>query len=715
MRKWWVVIPCICALGWLTVDTAFAREGKRVTAKELLKQGFFQDFEELDLETLLNFSDLTLQIAARAEQAPDEAPGAVSIVTGDDIRAQGARTLGDVLRLVPGVDVTTDGLGRPRVVMRGMASGATGGGSEDVLILINGERIDEPVEGGATALNFAIPVGNIQKVEVLRGPGSALFGSGAVAGVVDIVTFTQRDFTGIEANAGGGSFGTQQYSLRLGSEGRYFKVAGYLELYDTNGARRIAGADAQTGIDKALAGRGIGPASLAPGPSTDGRRLLETNYTATYRDWDFGVRVSNQRSPGFVGIAESLGTVNDLIHRQVAFDARRRLDLPDGWTLRSSFTFTRNDQKRILQAFPPGFTQPLQDGGSVSFPSGVFVQEELNSRRFGIEETAQKSFTDHQVTAGLTLARESTFDNEVKANFDFRTRSPLDDFAALGGVVSDRGRGLVSLFVQDAWSHSAKLSLTAGMRFDHFGGVGGVLSPRAAAVFHFQRGLHLKLLYGRAFRMPTFSELYFSLPGLIANPKLDPVTVDTLEAGLSYNKKRFRVSGGLFQTFQRHAIVAKGLFVPGGSRTIENGRGADIRGLEIEVRQGFDVGSSVFLNYAFQHPEDVGTGERAGDVPSHLGNLGATFSLARGLRVTPTLLFRSSRPRPAADPREAVGGYALFNVTVRVPDLYRGMIVSLSLQNLFNKLYFDPSPAGGVPGDYPRPGRTVFLNAGYQF
>ena len=86
-----------------------------------------------------------------------------------------------------------------------------------------------------------------------------------------------------------------------------------------------------------------------------------------------------------------------------------------------------------------------------------------------------------------------------------------------------------------------------------------------------------------------------------------------------------------------------------------------------------------------------------------------------GVRVAPTVAFRSSLPRPAGDSRPPVAGYAVFNLNVRAPDLYKGLVVSLTMQNLFNKLYFDPSPAGGVPGDYPRPGRRVFLSATYQF
>ena len=174
MRKRWPFVPCALVLGCLVADGVSAREGKRVTPKELLKQGFFQDFEELDLETLLTFSDVTLSIATRSDQAPAEAPGAVMIVTAESLRASGARTLEDALELIPGVDVTVDALGRLRIGMRGLPGGGAIGASQNVLLLMNGQRLDDPVEGGATALNFEIPIGNVQKIEVLRGSDSAL-------------------------------------------------------------------------------------------------------------------------------------------------------------------------------------------------------------------------------------------------------------------------------------------------------------------------------------------------------------------------------------------------------------------------------------------------------------------------------------------------------------------------------------------------------------
>src|SRR5262249_12680828 len=123
---------------------------RQVTGKELVAMGFFQDFEELDLESLLKPQEVVVSVATRGPQSIDQAPAAVSLVRAEEIRDLGVRTLEELLRVIPGVDVSIDNLGRPRIEMRGIPSGVTRGGSETVLVIVDGQRLNEDVTGGAT-------------------------------------------------------------------------------------------------------------------------------------------------------------------------------------------------------------------------------------------------------------------------------------------------------------------------------------------------------------------------------------------------------------------------------------------------------------------------------------------------------------------------------------------------------------------------------------
>jgi len=153
--------------------------------------GDFRDFDELNLEDLLN---VTVSIAAGRVQRAEEAPSIVSVVTDEDIRRMGARTLADVLETVPGFEVLTDALGRNHIAVRGIVSqhpansAVTQASSENILVLFNGHRLNDHFTGGATVVNLDIPLYNIKQVEIVRGPGSVQYGSDALGATFNVLT-----------------------------------------------------------------------------------------------------------------------------------------------------------------------------------------------------------------------------------------------------------------------------------------------------------------------------------------------------------------------------------------------------------------------------------------------------------------------------------------------------------------------------------------------
>jgi len=696
-----------------------AEEPKAVSGKELVRLGFFQDFEELDIESLLETAgEVTVSLATRREMIPEDAPGSVSVVTAEEIRNLGARTLVDLLRTLPGFDVVVDSRGRSQILARGFPAGLADGASEGVLILLDGHRLNEDIDGGATAVNLELPLGNVRKVEVLRGPGSALFGEGALAAVVNLVSFDTQDLLGTELSAGFGSFGTQQYSLRTGVLLKEVTIAGFLRFGDTNGPRLRVPADVQSGVDETLP-PGVQPASQAPGRTADDLRAIEAQYRIAYKGASLGFRLKNENAGGFIGLGGSLGD-QDLNNRQVFLDASYRRTLPKLGTLKGVARFSQSERSDLNGLYPPGFSLPLP-AGRVFFPSGIFLQTALNTRRLGVETNLERPLTesliDHQITAGIALERESSFGLEARGNVDFRTLTPVSDdsLQPLPGVVADASRTTLGLFVQDAWKQSDRLTLTAGARFDHGSDFGSALSPRAAAVLHLPHDMSLKLLYGRSYRAPTFAELRFDLPGLQANPALEKATADTVEAVLALRQRRLQASASVFAGFLHDAIAPGARGTLPGTRRLSNLPGVDTRGLEVEVRRSFGVSSSAFGSYAFVDPRDAETGQRVPGVSRHLATLGGTLTLAGRVNATPTLTLRSSRPRQPEDPRPAASGFALLDLNLRAPAVYKSLDLALRFGNLFGEDYVDPAPRLGVPGDYPRPGRSVFASASWRF
>ncbi len=684
--------------------SAWAGQGRAITATELLKLGFFQDFEELNLEELLGTGEIKTEIASGREETVEDAPASVSIVTADEIQSRGARSLEDVLRQVPGFDVLVDSLGRSRIVVRGIAPGI-GGSSDSVLILFNGHRLNEDLTGGATLVSLDFPMDHVKRVEIIRGPASALYGGGAFAAVVNIVGAGLDDFEGVGLLAGAGSFGTHRAALRLGNELKGIAISGFLHFTDTDGARLLIPADAQP---KTI--------TRTPGRTTDDRRSLETSYHVTFRDLSLNLRLKTENTGGFVGFDDSLGTQNDLNDRQTAVDLGYRHPLGDGGSIRAGLGFTQSKISELLETLPPGFERAIPGGPTLSFPAGVFLQTSQNARRWNAETALDRRLgSKHRALVGASFERVSTFGLEAKGNLDFRSLTARSGLQPLPGVLADARRNVVGLYAEDAWTPTERVAVTAGLRYDHYDDVGGAFSPRAAVVVTLPQDLSAKLLYGRAFRPPSFTELDFNLPGFVANPDLQPTRVDTFEAALTYKARALRVSGTLFESHVHDPIGVPGPVSALAAQRLVNLPGIDVRGVELELRRNFGVSDSLFATYTHQQAEDAVTGIRRADVPRDLGSAGATFTYRDRFSVTPQALVRSARTRSPGDPRPPMDGYAVVSLHVRARDLVKTLEITGTISNLFGVRYSDPAPLGGVPGDYPRPGRSVFVMATYRF
>ncbi|MFQ5412550.1 MAG: TonB-dependent receptor plug domain-containing protein, partial [Phycisphaerae bacterium] len=163
-----------------------------------------EDIELLELEVPI------VVTASRRAQKITSVPHAMSVVTAEDIRRSGARTIPDALRLVPGVDVADLTFGNSAVSVRGFH----GFLSRQVLVLVDGRQIFDSHFGGTLWGTWPFQLEDIERIEVVRGPGGVTWGANAVNGVINILTKDPRDQLGLTYSAGGGSRGT--YKTHLG-------------------------------------------------------------------------------------------------------------------------------------------------------------------------------------------------------------------------------------------------------------------------------------------------------------------------------------------------------------------------------------------------------------------------------------------------------------------------------------------------------------------
>jgi outer membrane receptor for ferrienterochelin and colicins len=235
------------------------------------------------------------QIVVSALKKPSlvlKSPSIMSVISARQIKQMGFRTLVDVLKIVPGFYISMDETGEREIAVRGVLDDA----SQKVKVLIDGHSINDVWRGGAMWNFDDLPVENIKRIEIIRGPGSALYGQNAFLAVVNIITKDTDDIDGIQLTASGGSFDTQNYNILFGKEYRGLKISGFLDYFDTEGFSK--------GIDQDI----LFPAtfSKSPGRSHNRKEKTDLNLKLSYKNLELNTKYMKKRRKDYIGVGDAL-------------------------------------------------------------------------------------------------------------------------------------------------------------------------------------------------------------------------------------------------------------------------------------------------------------------------------------------------------------------------------------------------------------------------
>ena len=231
------------------------------------------------------YGDEMITLATGREMPVATAPAIATVISADDIKAMGARDIGQVLETVAGLHVSHHYIGNsPIYVVRGIYSEH----NPEVLMLVNGIPITTPYQGNRADIWGGMPVSAIARIEVIRGPGSALYGADAFSGVINIVTKRAQDIDGTEVGVRIGSDDTQGAWLLHGGEWNGVDVAFMLEASTTDGSRPVVDAD----------GLSSTPDTLAPGPVNNRGELLDLRLDLAKGNWRFRSAYEGRRDVG---------------------------------------------------------------------------------------------------------------------------------------------------------------------------------------------------------------------------------------------------------------------------------------------------------------------------------------------------------------------------------------------------------------------------------
>ena len=528
--------------------------------------------------------------ASKHEQKVTDAPAKISIVTAEEIARYGYQNLADIMSSLPGFHISND-RNYSYLGVRGFS--IPGDYNTKILLLINGHRLNDNIyDSMYLDTTFPLDLDLVERVEVVRGPASSIYGSNAFFGVVNVITKSGRDLQGVQVAATAGSY--QSYKGRLSYGQRFhngFEVLFSASVFDSDGKSRLYYPE----FDDPLTNSGI---------ARNGNDENFENFFATIAYGDFTLTgLYNDREKG-IPTAPWGVEFND--SRTRTWDGNWYVDLLYEHTLTNNLEITARlfyDVYNYDGDYVYDYRERAED------PADIIVNKDRTTGKWwGAEiHLSRHFFSSHRVTLGAEL-RDSL--EQKQKNYDlYGVWLDLDDDVDTWG-----------LFFQDEWSISDHLILNAGIRYDDHDTFGSTTNPRCALIWSPRKNTSLKLIYGEAYRAPSVYELYYhdGYATTKPNPQLEPETIRSYEAVWEQKiNSNLRSSVSFFFNDIEELIIytldpEDELFY------LDNLGDAEAYGFECLLEGRWEDGWVSSLSYTWEIAQDKATDERLPNSPRNM-------------------------------------------------------------------------------------------------
>jgi len=628
------------------------------------------DLAELSLRDLMSVE--VVSTASKFPQSVKEAPASITVITAEDIRRYGHRTLADTLRSVRGFYTTYD-RNYSYVGMRGFAR--PGDYNTRILLLLNGHRVnDGTYDMAPIGTDLPIDVSLIERIEIIRGPGSALYGTNAFFAVINVVTRTGANSPGLQVELQAGSLATRGASASFGhlfGGGRELLIGGstyasggqgnlHYPEFDTSEPGSGMAIDIDDDESSSLFGSlSAGRFSIHAGVARRYKKVPTASYSSVFGDYG---EATTDRRAYLNGVYDGPMGRGWLTTAQMAYDF---------YAYSGQYPFDYGADGVAL----------FNDGATVHAVTG--------------ELTARRRFARvHMFTAGVEVRRQ------------IQNRQFSGDI--YGEVLdTDVPATNVGLYAQDEVRIRPWLLANLGVRLDRLPAFGFHAIPRAGLVLLPREQTAIKLLYGRAFRAPNAYELYYYAEMSNRIP-LVPEEIRSTEVVWEESLSKY----------VRTAVTA---FAYDADRMIEQQSGAEslyfanagaIRGLgvEAEVETRLSNGVAARLSHTFARVRDRNTEEAVSNSPAHLSKVAVQIPVSR--------LFVSVEGQHVGERLtlggEALDGFFAANIVVTAPAGQR-IGFTFGVYNAFNQTYADPGAEEHLQQSIRQDGRTVLARVRVRF
>ncbi len=679
--------------------------------------------------TLEELSKVTVVTAASGfEQSVSRAPATVTVITDSQWQVMGARSLSDVLMMVPGVHV-----GEPQTQYKHkkfIARGLSGESSSQIKLLIDGEVVENFQDGGL--LNgFYLPLTSFKRIEIVKGPGSAIYGADAFGGVINLVSYTPQE---IKTSIGGrmGSFNTYDVYAKSGFSLGDVNVALSFEYTTSNDDKgRVIASDLQSTFDGVFGTQ----ASNAPGVIDESYEVLFAHSKIDWNQWQLSyMRHQNYELGVAGGIGQALDPNAIANSRDEQFGVSYDFSEWVAGELTAAFYYKKQWNNSRLNVLPAGTVVPIGEDGNLDFvaPTTVtlFTDGYIGTPSSGGNNTAYR--LTHLVNLGsahylrwevgyeklrFNASERKNFGPSVLNGTETVVDGTLTDVTGTPYIyLPNIDREFYYLSVQDEWQVTENVQLVLGARYDNYSDFGASTNPRLGLIWQATDALSLKMFAGTAINSPSIAQLYSqNNPVGVGNASLEPETVNTLETGLGLE---YFVNENLIISASVYHYHAKDLVEFVFNESIQGSVAQNIgeqkgKGMELVVKWKPLRNVTIDANYAYIDAEDA-NGLVIPDIPKHLAYFGSNWQIDEQWNWSLGAKWVGKRERPLTDARAPLPNYTWVTSKLVRNNVINNVDVALIINNALDTDAREPSN-GAIADDYPQPGRQILLEASYKF
>lgn len=635
---------------------------------------------------LLRIIENESEIATKNKMNTDFVPGMVTVLHGKDLEALGVDTVWKAMRLIPGIHIRISQQGDLQVVTRGLGGEVI---SPEIKMMIDNRPAHNAFLGFGPSLY--LPICTVDRIEVIRGPGSSLYGDYAFAGVINIVT--RKDETRLITQYG--SYNTYHGTASIsGGDGDKFNYSLLASRYNTDGDNAVVGPDA------------LGQFGQPDKRIRTDTAILNMAYDKTSL---YGriVNLSEGNHFGLIGVLEPANQRGGLESKDIMVGIKQGVDFSDDISLELHADYMKYQIDTKYTVYPPGALLPfLAQAGKVD----LFYKERkyLGGFQLNID-----SLENHRLVFGVEYSDAKP--ERVWWTGNFNDPNPLNwgptqlYTGAANWVREGIDRKSTGLFIQDQYDITEHLMLTTGVRYDNFNDAGKSVNPRVGLVYNIDNKHIFKAQFARAFRPPTLYEKYENTG--TGNINLKAETIESVEVGYIYTTLNTVLRATLFDSRVKNLIGKAG-----GTQYQNLQQMVRSTGGEVELQQVFSDSLRLDSNISYVRAKNTVTKLPLEGSAELQGNLSLTWQPVHDYTLSIWGNYVGQRSRAAGDTRSKLPADTTVDIALGISRLFHERVTARAgVKNMFDRKVKYPAPQTMYQNDYPGDRRMFWGQLAYNF